>query len=183
MKNKIDLNVEVKSTFKLKRIIREIIKEVGDLKNTNSFQFNKENDYSYNFKLSETNVCNVLFEDFIYSEEDITFVKQLNDFGNWAKLAWEDKEVFNVEYNIDEKTISAIQLNLKEYNQILITVLSIIEDFIKNKNPDLLFIGSLNYKKQKHFNAIIAHNIEQLENWDYSISVNGIALFNSQTIK
>ena len=159
------------TTFQLRRLIREIIQEIGELNNYKAYLINKISPFEYEFKIDDNNNGAVSFETFIHDEQDVKFVQSLNNSGHWAKL-------YNVEYNINGSTdVGTINVTQETYNRILFTVLQIITTFINDNTPDALFIGSLTGKIQKHFNAIIAHNIEKLEGWKFTISKYGIMLY------
>jgi hypothetical protein len=169
------------------------LQEIGDLTNVTPVKINKRNNFNYDFIVLEKIKCRVRFENFIQDQEDIDLVKHLNDSGHWAKLAWEDKKVFNIRFSINGKFIQGAEVEFSVFNVIIKTIIEVVKLFIENQKPDVLIIASIGRPKKgeklnkntkiNYFNAAIANNITHLDNWAYAKSQFNTVLYNLETIK
>lgn len=132
----------------LKNIIKEsYIKEIGDLKNIQTYPFQKIDSYSYTFDTKFGNV-KVEFMEFFYKDwEDFKVEHNQYDYSG---------KVYNVSYTIDDITSQIEKTNYKELIKIMSTIRDIVEDFISSFSPYALLLfgvdkrGGMLSDKQKN---------------------------------
>lgn len=120
--------------LKNKKILFEILNEIGDFNNISSYDYNKINNFNYSFK-SELGTVNVEFEKI---EDLTTDIKVNNDQFNINNI----NSIFNVRYDIEGNEFQKTKTTLKTLLPILKTIVNIINQFIAQKNLyGLIMIG------------------------------------------
>ena len=163
--------------LQLRLLIKDVLEESWDLEKIDQFEFKKINTFFFKFNIDKENIVKVKFSNFKFSEKEINAIKSLNSNGIWAELPWNEDNVFNIEFTVNDDSIKAFKTSVSIYYKIIKTVLIIVTQFITNESPELLFIGSIDDKKQHHFDAIIAGQINKIPGWIFSNSKMGTALF------
>jgi hypothetical protein len=157
-------------TIKLKALLYEVISEVGDVENIESYSFTKTSNQNYEFETEQGDIVKVVFQ--------------------VAPLS-----VLKIEDPITDKftnigfTISGSETQFKKSTysyliKILKTIIDIIIDYLKINHPKYIFISSTNKsdekstiefdaQKNKLYQAIILKNINKLPEyngkWKYKI--------------
>lgn len=114
--------MDLKKYMKLRTIYNEI-NEAFDFENIQTNQFTKIDDYNY-----ESDNLTVEFQE--VGIWDLDLPRRFSDANS----------CYNVLYKIDGKDSRAYKTDYKELIKILKTVKEIIEDFIKDNQPDILVI-------------------------------------------
>jgi len=132
----------------LKNIIKESsIKEIGDLKNIQTYSYQKIKPNSYTFETEFGNV-DVNFDEFFYKDWE-GFKVDYNQYDYSGK-------VYNISYTIDDVTSQIEKTNYKELIKIMSTIRDIVEDFISSSSPYALLMfgidksGGVSSDKQKN---------------------------------
>ena len=132
----------------LKNIIKEsYIKEIGDLKNIQTYPYQKIKPNLYAFDTEFGNV-EVGFEEFFYKDWE-EFKVEYNQYDYSGR-------VYNVLYAIDDITSQIEKTNYKELIKIMSTIRDIVEDFISSFSPYALLMfgidksGGISSDKQKN---------------------------------
>ena len=157
-------------TIKLKALLYEVISEVGDVENIESYPFIKTSNQNYKFETEQGDKVEVSFMVFPLSVINI-----------------EDPSVdtfINVGF-----TISGVDTQFKKSTysyliKILKTILNITLDYLKSNQPKYIFLSSSNKSEEKYssewdsqknqiYQAIILKNIGKLPkyngNWKFKI--------------
>ena len=141
--------MDLKKHLKLRTIINEL-NESFDFNNINANEFTKISDEEY-----ESNNLSVEFQE--VGIWDLNLPAKFTDAN----------QCYNVLYKVDGFDSQAYKTNYKEFISILKTVKEIVEDFIKNNEPDILVIIAadrggevkVDNMKDKVYRAIIAKHI------------------------
>ena len=168
---------ELKLRILIKEILKNELTESFDFDKIIPYEFKIISNEEYSFNLDPKNKITTLFENFQFEPDELEHIKSLNDNGIWAKLPWNESSAYNVEFNIGGETNKAFTTSITIYYRIIKTVFLIVKEFINKNNPEMLFIGSSNDKKQHQFNATIIAHITELPNWSFEQSKFGTALF------
>jgi len=147
---------------KLKNIIKEsYIKEIGDLKNIETYPYNKESMRNYSF---DSNLGEVSVHFDTVTPFDFQRIKVKNtDFNP------QEDEQYNISFDIGGTQSQFTKSNYSELVKIVATVKEIIDNFIKTYSPYSLLItgvdkkGEIKTDKQKNtlYLMIATKNIPQ----------------------
>ena len=127
----------------IKKIIKEsYLKEIGDLKNTQSYNFTQVDSDTWEFD-TDFGKVKVEFEDLgiptNWKDKGLEFKVKHNNYDY-------SQEMYNVFYAIDNVTSQIQKTNYKELLKIINTVVKIIDVFIKQKSPYSLIIAGVDKK-------------------------------------
>lgn len=146
--------------IKLKIILENLLKEVGDLDNIGTYKV-INNSFITDLGLK----VNIYFQEY-----DIQDLKALNLNTNIYQ-----PPVYNVVFNVEGDEHQFIKTDLKEYLKIIKTVANVCEEFIKNNNINGLtfFAASKNRnelfktdpQKSKFYKVIILKQLTKIPNW------------------
>ena len=156
--------------IKLISLLREILNEVGDLNNADLYSYKKVSD----------NKINIIYE-FLDSDNHTVTVKfhNLDEYKDELPSALEGSSKYNISYQVEGESIKYKTTSLNVLNGIFKTIKEIITEFIKEYNPDFLFIKGTSdtdllepnfTKKDKIYFNIVTQNIGS----EYGISIGPI---------
>jgi hypothetical protein len=162
-------------TTNLKALLYEVISEIGDVENIESYSFTKISNQNYEFETDQGDKVKVVF---FIAPLSVLNVKDPNP-----------KQTFtNVGFSISG---SETQLKKSTYSyliKIIKTVIDVILDYLKTNHPKYLFISATNKSDEKSsiefdtqknqlYQAIMLKNINKLPKyngeWKYKI-LNGV---------
>jgi hypothetical protein len=155
--------------IKLKILLEQIIKEVGDLDNIPSYKFQKLNPTNYTF--SDIDNDDVLVS---FNKHDSNEVEQL--IGDNSKV--DRSLIYNVVYKIKKEESQYKQTGYKELIKIIKTIYEIIKEFINDKQPTGLTFFAANKnsdfilsktdpQKGMLYKSILLKNIQNFPGWSY----------------
>ena len=148
------------TNIKLISLLREILNdEVGELNNADL--------YSYK-KISDTTL--IVKYEFLDSDNHTVTVKfhNLDEYEQELPSALEGSSKYNISYQVEGESIKYKTTSLNVLNGIFKTIKEIIADFIKEYNPDFLFIKGTSdtdllepnfTKKDKVYFNVVTQNI------------------------
>lgn len=157
--------------IKLKILLEEILKEVGDLNNIKSHNWEKISKTHYNFEDKTGNKVEVDFQ--LYDEFLIDKINKLNY--NLLKV----NKSYNVLYRVKGKQSQAYISDYSILISILKTVVEIIKDFIINNNVEVLTLYAANKdenkvldltdpQKENLYKIILIKNIKHIPGWSFT---------------
>ena len=142
--------------IKLSKLLTEILKEAGDLKNIQVIPYNKISDDLYEFSYDGMDV-KVEFESHPSDIITDTIIPNINDevFQQVISKRADNINGYNVSFSVNDTDTQAKKTDIRTLFVILNTVVSIIKEFIREKRPFLLTVfsmskfGSMSTDKQK----------------------------------
>ena len=142
--------------IKLSKLLTEILKEAGDLKNIQVIPYNKISDDLYEFSYNGMDV-KVEFESHPSDIITDTIRPNVNDevFQQVISKRADNINGYNVSFSVNDTDTQAKKTDIRTLFVILNTVVSIIKEFIREKRPFLLTVfsmskfGSMSTDKQK----------------------------------
>jgi hypothetical protein len=142
--------------IKLSKLLTEILKEAGDLKNIQVIPYNKISDDLYEFSYNGMDV-KVEFESHPSDIITDTIIPNVNDevFQQVISKRADNINGYNVSFSVNDTDTQAKKTDIRTLFVILNTVVSIIKEFIREKKPFLLTVfsmskfGSMSTDKQK----------------------------------
>jgi hypothetical protein len=142
--------------IKLSKLLTEILKEAGDLKNIQVIPYNKISDDLYEFSYNGMDV-KVEFESHPSDIITDTIIPNVNDevFQQVISKRADNINGYNVSFSVNDTDTQAKKTDIRTLFVILNTVVSIIKEFIREKRPFLLTVfsmskfGSMSTDKQK----------------------------------
>jgi hypothetical protein len=156
------------SLLSLKILLEEVINEIGDFKNINSYEFKSLNNNEYIFNVGDDKV-NVYFE-----KMDPNQIQAMNEF---LDKDFFKENIYNVVYDIEGVQSQFTKSNYSILVKILKTVTDIIVDFIDNNDVSFLTFYSMDKTGQTMFKTdpqktklnkiIITQNMNKLPGWKY----------------
>lgn len=156
--------------IKLKLLLEQIIKEVGEIDKIEPYSWEKISNIKYKFFDKDGDLINVIFNK--YSKDDIEYIL------NKSKALPNSNEYYNVSYNIEEKETQYKKDNYLSLLKIIKTVYDIIKDFInnkdisgltffaRNKNEDF-FLSKTDPQKEMLYKAVLLKNIQNFPGWSF----------------
>jgi len=158
--------------IKLKIILEQVIKEVGDLDKIEPYKWNKVSKTEYEFFDKDNDKIYVRFQ--LFTKQDLEYLKFSSNIKDLTK-------VYNVTYSIKGIESQYKKDNYSSLLQIIKTIFDIVKDFISNENPSglLFFAGNKNEdfilsktdpQKEMLYKAVLLKNLKNFPGWSFADS-------------
>lgn len=168
-------------SFHLRNLIEEIIlKEIGD-SSSKSYKFKKIRFDKYEFIASlGENIKEQVIVDFQNLDINSEFKDKL-----LQNIFIPSNKMFNVGYNIQGNEFQFRKTDIKVLLRIMSTVVNIVIEFIKESNPDLLYVmgtprkkGGLDSdKKSTLYQAFVEKQLDKIPGYSCEYRLNGFVVY------
>lgn len=166
----LNIYIKMSRTIKLKALLYEVISEVGDMENINSYSFTKTSDKVYEFETEQGDKVKVTFQ-----VAPLSILKIEDPLVN---------KFINIGFTISGSDTQFKKTTYSYLIKILKTITYVTDDYLKINQPKYLFLAATNKSDEKSMNefddqkirlyqAIMIKNINKLPEyngkWKYKI--------------